>query len=486
MRLLYVAVVTAIAAAGMPACASSSPQEGAIRAFLIKAAAAEGAPPAFAVVVVTDGNTIIETGGRTGPNSDGLPVDQNTPFYIASITKSYLGLLASKLHHGGVLSLDATIGEVLPGQDWPEDVDPADVTMRDLLSHSAGINNPALNFRLANFGAVESAEFSRVLSVTTENVESSKFHYTNFAYQLFAYILEHKTGRSWKEWLRTDLLDPLGLKDTGGLRPERPLGELVWGHQLSADGWAALSPKPSTLLHAAGGMYTTPADAARWLRSNLDKAVLDEEMFAEHRKTATTVEARFANRTCSGYTLGMTVCRIGQLPVFGHFGAYAGWRSIMSFSPELNAGVYVLAAADDTAEVWAPIVESQIYSILSDADGAAVAEPLRKFEGEVQNILAQRTRARQAMLDRIAEREWEPSTEELKRYAGTYAHPGIGSLQVSTDGDVLRLSAGVYESKLVPVEPGLFIEMTEAVTYDRIRLTPEALIWGEDKFLRQD
>ena len=464
--------------------AAATPTELKIAEFVTAAGNARGAPPTYAVVVVSGGRAMHLTSGTAGSPTEKHRVDAHSSFYIASVTKSYVGLLAAKLDRNAVFPLDTTIADAWPDLRLPPDAEAGKITLRHLLGHSSGLNNPALNFRLANLSNPGPETFRKILETETKWV-GREFRYSNFGYLLYAHLLERKTGRSWRDWLRGEVLDPLGLDETLFDPKDVPPARLVLGHQLGPDGWVALSPKSRETMHAAGGLYTSPDDAAAWLKANLEMSGLRAEVFRLQRTMVAATDVNLPGRTCTGYGLGLMVCSIDGAEVYGHFGSYSGWRSSMSFSPSSNAGVYVLAASDHMAQMWAMLVENQIYDLLQGEPNAAAGDAqLKMFEAEADEYLAGRSANRRQALARIAARTWAPSAAALKSFEADYEHPALGIARVSVAGRDLEFVAGAYRAELVPVEPGVFILMDEGVTVEEVKISPKALVWGDDVFAR--
>lgn len=91
--------------------------------------------PGYAVVVVDRDRQLLGYARGTRNVASGAPLTMHTPMYIASQTKSYMGLLAQRLDQRGVLRLDSTLAEHWPQLQLPDGVDPAAWTLADLLNH---------------------------------------------------------------------------------------------------------------------------------------------------------------------------------------------------------------------------------------------------------------------------------------------------------------------------------------------------------------
>ena len=94
-----------------------------------------GAFPAVSAVVVHGEETPLLLARGELHAGHARTADANSRFYIASQTKSFVGLLAVELDAQGVLPLSTTLAEVWPGLRLPSPAEPADISLADLLAH---------------------------------------------------------------------------------------------------------------------------------------------------------------------------------------------------------------------------------------------------------------------------------------------------------------------------------------------------------------
>jgi hypothetical protein len=157
----------------------------------------------------------------------------------------------------------------------------------------------------------------------------------------------------------------------------------------------------------------------------------------------------------------------------------------MSFSPETQRGVYVMAGSDNLAQMWAMVVETLAYDIMADREDAdRETQMLAMFERAAAEYRQERTANRLAALALVEHSAWSPTRAELARYAATYRNAALGDLCVSLSSAGLRYSAGAYSAQLLPVAPGVFIAMDEGVDVERISIEEGVFVWGDDRFER--
>ena len=130
-----------------------------------------------------------------------------TRYWIASMGKQFVSALLVQLQDEGKLSLSDTVGHLVP--DAPEDKRP--ITLLQLLSHTSGLPQGYEGEAATDGGDA----IRRIMKVPLTDKPGAAFHYSNENYHLAAAIAERVGGQSYGEMLRTRLLRPLGLRDTG-------------------------------------------------------------------------------------------------------------------------------------------------------------------------------------------------------------------------------------------------------------------------------
>lgn len=452
----------------------------------------DGAPPGIAVIAVRKGEppSIFVSGVYDVETED--KVNTKTPFYIASMTKAYVGLLAAELDHRGVLSLDTTLAD-----HWPdlviEGVDTRAVTLRNLLTHRLLFKNEALTFRTAYTDMVPVDDYPVVLSAFSR-AKQPGFSYDNLGYLLYAALLEKKTGRSWKEWLSTTLLSPLGLKHTSSSKSS--LTGVTAAHQWNGNGWQRLTMKPDSLMHAAGGLATSPEDMARWLMVQLEGKApgIASRSFDVAQSAVPYPGANKLDRVCNGYAFGWNRCSAYGLSFLEHGGGYTGFRSWMMVAPESGIGFAVLTNSDSVTG-W--LSEKLMMRFLKDiADTDFENADSSAFSAEYEKLIAKQIEGR---LKRDAKERadpkwegwaWRPEPGDLARYEGRYANAHLGTIDVASNGSGLDLILGEMSLALTPAAKDVFAgAIAPSGPRETIRFVHGAsgdamLIWDDWHFAR--
>lgn len=200
--------------------------------------------------------------GRQGPEPDAEPIRRDAMFYMASVTKPVIYTAGMLFVERGQLNLSDRVTRYIPeftGQGKE------DVQVLHLFTHTSGLpdelpNNTELRRQhapLAKF-IEESIRADLLFKPGT------RFSYASSGTMLVAEIVQRLSGRSIRDFVRSEIIDPLGLKSTGlgsqGFARERLVRTTVPEYQQPEFGWN--SPYWQEFGSPAGGLFSTPEDYA--------------------------------------------------------------------------------------------------------------------------------------------------------------------------------------------------------------------------------
>jgi CubicO group peptidase (beta-lactamase class C family) len=453
-----------------------------------------GSFPAFSAVIVHGADApLIEVHGRARADRS-APADRHTLFYIASQTKSFIGLLAAILDRKGVLTLDTTLAQVWPGLRLPAPADPCRITMADLLSHREGLRTDTLNLITAYVRDVPAADYPRLLASETRAREPG-FRYANLGDLVYGAALEARTGRSWHDWLDTEVLEPLQLKQVVSRTSTVAPALLSWNHQWDGARWMAFAPKPDALMHAAGGLLASSDDMAIWMRANLAPLAagggIDPVAFHVAQHPLARANLADGEIDCDGYSLGWYACTYKGEHVLMHPGSYTGAVSVTVLVPSADAGMSLMINSDSATEGLELELMKAFIGLVTGKPGEV--ERLRKTAADYPARLAGKTRKR---LDAITHAQadpawggwtWQPATTDLDAFVGRYDNPVFGTMQVARIDGALQARIGALHLSLKPAQPDLFgasagtLEPPEPLRFDADR---RSVHWNDAVFTR--
>lgn len=450
------AVLVAVVAVGPPY--AQAQERGALApaldGFIQRAMDRVGAMPGLSVAVV-EGQGLVHAGAFGVADVEaGTPVTIDTPFYIASSTKSFTALAIAAMEHRGELDLEAPLSSWSSGSGVPEEL-AASVSLSDLLSHQSGVLNDALAFRVAFSGEWTPEDLWRLTGETRANTDAGhgQFDYTNSGYNLATVLMERRWGRDWRTMVEQEVLLPLGMtQTTARIDALRAAGVTVaGGHFGDRVGPARRSPlqKADAIMQSAGGLVSTASDMALWLEAQLNDGVVGGRRIFPPGLVASTHVSRVQQDTQSGpytrdgYGLGWHIGRYGDERLVHHFGGFSGSRAHVSFMPSRGLGVVVMVNEDLVSGDLADLVANYAYDFaagLPDIDAV--------YDMRLQALVDQRDERRARLASAQEERRQRPSTLTLdsQAYAGVYVSPALGSLTVSPSEQGLELSLGTLRA----------------------------------------
>jgi CubicO group peptidase (beta-lactamase class C family) len=248
--------------------------------------------PGAAVGVLLNGQKYVKGYGVTNVDHP-VPVDGDTVFRVGSTTKSFTGTTLMRLAERGKVELDAPVRRYLPDFAVADPFASAQVTLRQLLNHSAGW----LGDDYQDFGPGDDALARFVASMArlpqlTELGEV--FAYNNAALCVAGRIIEVVTGKAYEAAVRELVIDPLGLDHTRFSSDEIVGFNVAASHNV-VDGKAVLEPafwpQPRSLA-PTGGLISSVRDQLSWARFHLGDGtapdgtrVLSRQSLEEMRST---------------------------------------------------------------------------------------------------------------------------------------------------------------------------------------------------------
>ena len=440
----------------LPSASTVAPQ---IDAVARQALDSLDAVPGMQIAVVQgDSVTYAESFGVRDV-STGECVTNASGFYVASVTKSFTGMLASVLAEADTVDLDAPLSATFPDLAFDSTgLDARRMSLRDHLAHRTGYTNQVLAVRPPSLYRLSVEETVDAVG-RYSSPGSIAFNYTNEAYIVAAAALQQATGASWKQLMVDRLFEPLGMTRTTPHMSVARSQQMTAPHAMVDGTLSVIEAKADTNMHAAGGTVSTASDLARWLRAVMHEGrlggeqVLPADAVREALSMQIRLDARYQYVRRVGYGFGWYHGQMEGERLLHHFGGFRGHHAHTSFLPDRGVGVVVLT----NSGIPVPhLVAKQIYDLLRGNDTSArYAQLLQRFGRFVE----QRVVAGQ----RKTKTEWLSGAEpdsQMRRdeaYAGTYVHPTWGTIVVEDGGDALRARYGPRRSAIQPFQQDAFL-----------------------------
>lgn len=313
---------------------------------------------------------VVEDGRLSEARYDGFaaletrrPIDADTTFNIASMSKQLTAAAIGLLIADGKLSEDDEIHRHLP--ELPDYGVP--IRIANLLDHTSGIRNhmALAAFQPGSHLPTHEEALSLVFRQSALNfVPGTRHQYESANYVLLAEIVERVSGRSFGEFLQLRIFGPLGMTHSGFSSPT-----LARAYAEQPDGSFVTSEAVNTA-RGSSGVLTTLADFALWM-ANYDHGKVGGPSLRQRMLSTSTL----ADGTPLGYRYGLVKeADHGGVPGLlriSHGGQTASYRSAFGYFPGKGFGTVVLCnTTTDVRAIEAPLVERWVAR-----QGGTVATP---------------------------------------------------------------------------------------------------------------
>jgi CubicO group peptidase (beta-lactamase class C family) len=381
-----------------------------------------------------NGNVLVEQAGRIiYQNSFGYadlknrkPLDGESVFNIASISKQFTAAAVMLCVERGLMSLDDSLSKYFP------DIPYQGITVRQMLTHTSGL--PEQNELMYKYWNSERfvtnndmVEYLIKYKPPAAFMPGESFKYCNTNYSLLALIVEKVSGTRFQDFVAKNIFEPLGMRRTQFLKIEDghpgAIPNQTENYIFDAEREAFFPPEeipqwkkavPLTGLVGAGNIYSTVSDLLVWQESLKSAKILKPESIAEMEKP----QVRANVDGSDAYGFGLAIKSIYNDTKIFHYGGTLGyWNSLQHFK---NADLTIIVLSNNESEKG---LTNAIAAIFFD----------------------------QQVVLPSAHKEIRLKPEELNRFAGTYQAANGSSFSIENrSGKLYRIVAGGEPKELKP------------------------------------
>ncbi|RIV36709.1 class A beta-lactamase-related serine hydrolase [Flagellimonas lutimaris] len=444
-KFLCISIVTL----GLACAPHQSPKQEQISHFIKAAMDSVQVVPGVAIAIVDSSGILLAKGFGYSDLENNIKVSEETNFYIASSTKPFVGLLGNILHEEGLLDLDEEITQYEPFKNFENHTVFQNITIRDLLSHQSGIDNPYLSFRLAYSGRYTKTEILRIIEEDTFQKDTGKtFQYTNFGYYLFSVLLEEHLGSKWQDLLDEKVFAPLKMEHATAYISKNDPTALA---QPFSGTWpTSLGPtdtkKTDATMHAAGGLVMNAKDVARFMQFYLNKGILDgKQIYTEelvetsYSKMAPTGDAIGAFNA-HGYGLGWLLGSVKGHDIRNHQGGYIGFKSSITLFPDKKLGVAIFTNHHELGRPLLNAVSNYVFEHYLD-DSTDLEHHGDSLLTDLGHRLKKAQKTEKQNEEKWGNPDWNLSLPK-ESYVGTFYNKHDGRVRISYAAGEFQISSG--------------------------------------------
>ena len=332
----------------------------------------------MAVGVVQDGRLALFHGHGVASVTSHAPIDQDTVFRVASITKTFTAIAVMQLWERGLVDLDAPANRYLRSLELvPANRAFRPATLRHLLTHTSGIPEMIHPSRALRYIYGESWPIDAPLpalpeyyrgALRLETDPGTSFRYTDHNFAVAGQVVEDVTGEPIADYLRAHVFAPLGMDTTDLERTARIASRLATGYALGRRGPRAITDR-KWLTGAASMAYSSTRDMALYVAALLGGGSNGHGTVLKPETMAMMFEPQYRpDPRVPGIGLAFDRAALGGHPVVGHEGVLPGFNSQIFCAVDRGAGILLFTNGARGAMLWLPY---EAIKLLGEVIGAA-------------------------------------------------------------------------------------------------------------------
>ena len=302
-------------------------------------------------------------------------VNDDTVFRIASMSKTFAGTAIGMLVEESLLDLDRTVESFFPGMRLGNGYSHNTITVRHVASQSTGLMPHAYSNLLDDGLRFENIKM-KVHQIPAVCKPGVCYGYQNVVFSLLQDIVETTSTMPYSNFLRGNIFEPLGMRDSSvGLEAFLDGDNVSRPHRLVQGRWRTTSTNSAYYsVAAAAGVNATINDMGVWVRAHLgafpevlSRAMLEEIHVPVVESSTRNYFNRWEGMESAYYGTGWRVFDMFGTRVIHHGGGVRGFRSEMALIPKENIGMVLMINAE--SNIMNEVVPLFVKHILSVKGG---------------------------------------------------------------------------------------------------------------------
>lgn len=420
--------------------------------------------PGLALAIVKDGRVAVAKGYGVRKLGDPAAVDAHTLFGIASNTKAFTAAALGMLVDEGKIAWDDPVIRHLPAFRINDPWVSRELTIRDLLSHRTGLGLGAgdlLYWPDTDF--TREQVLAAAAGLRPASSLRSRYAYNNLGFVVAGQIIPAVTGKSWDDFVRERIFQPLGMTETQITSTHFKTGDNVAVPH--SQGWrlnGTLAPIAMTrddTWAAAAGIKSNISDLAKWVQAQLNEGkaasgqmlwrpATSNDMWSPQtviRVSEPAAALKAIKPHFAAYGLGWSLKDYRGRKIVSHGGALTGMVSTVVMIPEERLGIVVLTNQEESGAY-----SSIVYHILDHYFGLPATDWTAAYSS-----------AREESMRRAADQEKKQAEAraanthpslDLAKYAGEYKDAWYGNAEIRVENGKLVLRMAHTPSMVADLE----------------------------------
>lgn len=334
-----------------------------------------------AILVSKKGKVIYEKAIGKANFELNVPMQPNSVFRLASITKQFTAIAILQLMEVGKLNLQDEITRFLP--DYP--TQGAHITIEHLLTHTSGIRDYTSIKDTVQRSKLDVTPVQMIHYFSEQPMRfapGSRYEYSNSNYFLLGYIIEKITGNSYGDYLANHFFRPLGMTNSLYADDHKIIANRVSGYTKGPKEIENAQAISMTQPYAAGGILSTVEDLFKWNAALQSYKLVKKETLAKAFTRYKLTGGRESN-----YGYGFRFGFIQESPSIWHGGLIDGFFTMAMYLPKEDVYVVVLTNCDCASPevATAKLAAAAIGKPYDVAEVRLAPAVLKQYEGIYEN-----------------------------------------------------------------------------------------------------
>lgn len=314
--------------------------------------------PGVAIGIVR-GDQIEYVQGYGIADDSGRAMTPQTPFLVASFSKSITATGVMQLADEGKIDLDAPVQTYLPWFEVADAEYSAQITVRQLLNQTSGFSELEGDKRNLDTNFADDALETSIRELKDQSLNSTPgtaFEYSNTNYDILGLIIQTVSGQSYESYIQEKIFTPLGMANSYTSLAEARAANITSGYYPFFGfpiAWEDHIPY-SRIITPSTGLFSSAEDMSRYLAAHLNQGNYQSVSIVspEGVEELHTLAVNYSEN--AGYAMGWTVFPFPEADpnsepptTLAHGGRWIGYRSLMVIIPEKEVGVVVMFNKSD-------------------------------------------------------------------------------------------------------------------------------------------
>jgi CubicO group peptidase (beta-lactamase class C family) len=326
--------------------------------------------PGVSIAVVKDGVTVFKKGYGSANLEYAIPINTNTIFHVASVSKQFTAFSIYLLQKEGKISVEDDIRKYFPELPDYGRV----IRVKHLLAHTSGLRDQWAILTLAGWRMDDVITTEQIIKLVCNQKElnfdpGTQFLYSNTGYTLLAELIKKVSGKSFSEYTNSKIFQPLEMNDSRFYDDHNKLiMNRAYSYENHKDEFVKKKLNYSTV--GATSLMTTVEDLAKWSNNFYNPIIGDTKLIEDFNEISLLnnqepVIWSVSPGDTTYHAKGQLQYYYKGIKVISHGGHDAGFRSILTRFPDKNLSIIILSN-DEHVNLFGSMTKIAEYFLKDD------------------------------------------------------------------------------------------------------------------------